>query len=619
PEEFCKLLLTNKITVLNQTPTAFANLSEVVSHKKQALSVRYVIFGGEALNPSKLRFWYNTFSDCKLINMFGITETTVHVTYKEITEDEICNNISNIGKPIPTLTTYVLDRNQNLLPIGVIGEICVAGEGVCRGYLNNKELTSLKFIENPFNKDEILYRSGDKAFINSLGELVYLGRFDNQIQLRGFRVELGEIENSLLQHTDINSVVVILYQYMTGDKDLTAYYVSGREFDISEIRAYLKLTLPDYMIPSYFVRMNLLPLNSNGKIDKKILPDPKVNGVVNNLEIIAPRNEIEEELVNIWKDILGIKSIGIEDDFFNLGGNSLKAVTMVYKIKKVFNDKEIPLIDFYKNPVIKNLSELISGNSENDLTIIKAIKKNNNSEINLICIPYAGADASIYFNLAEDISKLTEKISIYGINSISNNLDGDGDGDGARLQDIKTLANNCFNEINGNIKGPIIIYGHCIGSALSVEISHLLEEADMEVKALCLGASIPLRRRSMKRQNPMLKMSDYDIYEILKEWGLPDIELDAEDLSYLIRNFKKDIKMYRDYGIIKRKWKLNIPLYCIVSKDDPLTIGYKRKYKNWETYTTNNITLIELEDCSHYFINEIPETLAGLLVDISRQ
>ncbi len=237
PAKFGILLEKQKVTVLNQTPTAFNNLSEVVLNENPNLSVRYLIFGGEALHPSKLRFWRDTFTSCKLINMFGITETTVHVSYKEITELEIGNNISNLGKPIPTLSTYVLDSNQRLLPIGVPGELCVAGDGVCRGYLNREDLTAERFIVNPFNKNERLYRSGDSAYITELGELIYLGRIDNQVQLRGFRIELGEIEDALNQIDEVDSVVVVAKEDHHGEKNLAAYYsVKNDKFKMEEIQ-----------------------------------------------------------------------------------------------------------------------------------------------------------------------------------------------------------------------------------------------------------------------------------------------------------------------------------------------------------------------------------------------
>ncbi|MCK4260231.1 MAG: AMP-binding protein [Halanaerobiales bacterium] len=247
-----------------------------------------------------------------LLNSNSITETTVHSTYKEITEYEIEVNISNIGKPIPTLSTYIVDKNMNLLPIGVSGELCVGGEGVARGYLNRPELTDKKFVINPHIFGERLYRSGDLAKVLPNGEMEYLGRIDHQVKIRGFRVELGEIESKLLNHPNIKSAIVLARKNENEEKYLCAYVLADIKLVVEDIRTYLGKDLPDYMIPSYFIQIDKIPLTNNGKVNKKALPEP--DGVINTgVEYVAPENEIEKKLVEIWQDILTVKTIGIDD------------------------------------------------------------------------------------------------------------------------------------------------------------------------------------------------------------------------------------------------------------------------------------------------------------------
>lgn len=378
-EQFSELLQASRVTVLNQTPTAFYNLAKVVNSKDLDLSVRYVIFGGEALSPSKLDFWYKRFPQCKLINMFGITETTVHVTYKEIGKYEIENNISNIGSAIPTLSTYILDKNNQLLPIGIPGELCVAGDGVCRGYLNKKELTNEKFIENPFNRGERLYKSGDSAFVNNQGELIYLGRIDNQVQLRGFRIELGEIESSLIQSKHIDSALVLPRESSEGDKYLSAYYISEKVFDVSELRDFLGKTLPDYMIPSFFFQLTDFPLTSNGKIDIKALPEPGSN-LTSGAEHIAPENSTEKTLVNIWQDVLDIKKIGVIDNFFELGGHSLNAIRLISRISKEL-EVSVALKSIFENPTIRSLAQTIERSAKLVFKQIEPVAKQEKYDV----------------------------------------------------------------------------------------------------------------------------------------------------------------------------------------------------------------------------------------------
>ena len=211
PKEYLRLLKKEGVTVLNQTPSAFYRLAqEEVNRKGKKLSIRYVIFGGEALKPILLKTWKEKYPDTKLVNMYGITETTVHVTYKEIGWNEIEKDISNIGKPIPTLTAYVMGKNFRILPVGVAGELCVGGDGVGRGYLNKPELTAEKFVENPYMPEERLYRSGDMVRFLADGDMEYLGRIDNQVKIRGYRIELGEVESQLLKIKDIKEAAVIV-------------------------------------------------------------------------------------------------------------------------------------------------------------------------------------------------------------------------------------------------------------------------------------------------------------------------------------------------------------------------------------------------------------------------
>ncbi len=352
--EFYKLVKAEKVTVLNQTPTAFYHFAnEDLLQPNTELSLRYVIFGGEALQPIKLKAWMDNHPTVKLINMYGITETTVHVTYKEITSVEVESNVSNIGKPIPTLNAYIMDQNQKLVPIGVEGELYVGGEGVARGYLNRPELTTEKFIPNPYHSNEILYRSGDVVKMLPDGEMIYLGRVDHQVKIRGYRIELGEIENRLLMHPEISEALVLANEDQEGHKALCAYLVASREVEVSELRAFLIQDMPNYMVPSYFVTLDKMPMTSNGKIDRKALPEP-AKLMMKGQSYLAPRNEVEERLKDIWEKVLGIENIGIENPFFELGGDSIKAIQVSARLFQ--EGYKVEIKDIFRYPTIAELS-----------------------------------------------------------------------------------------------------------------------------------------------------------------------------------------------------------------------------------------------------------------------
>ncbi|HLP45748.1 MAG TPA: amino acid adenylation domain-containing protein, partial [Candidatus Kapabacteria bacterium] len=376
--QFLELLNKEAVTVLNQTPSAFYNLvNETLNAAplRKKLYLKYVIFGGEALNPLKLKSWAEQYPQTRLINMYGITETTVHVTYKEITGDNIELKISNIGKPIPTLNIYLLDKYLKPVPIGVTGEIYVGGDGVARGYLNRPELTSEKFIKNrsyKSNKTYILYKTGDLAGWLPDGNIQFLGRIDHQVKIRGFRIELGEIESRLMKHPDIKDAVVLAIEE-NGDKYLSAYIVFNNESVIPGLREYLSKELPEYMIPTYFISLDKIPLTSNGKLDRKALQKPGLKAGEN---YIAPRDEIEKKLVEIWSEVLGQTSIGIDDDFFELGGHSLKATILTSKIHKSFNSRVL-LAEIFKTPTIRGLSGTIRAAIKDTYVPIIPVEKKN--------------------------------------------------------------------------------------------------------------------------------------------------------------------------------------------------------------------------------------------------
>lgn len=338
-------LLRQQVSVLNQTPTAFYNLVEEMSrHPGLALPhLRYVIFGGEALNALKLKAFHAAHPHVALINMYGITETCVHVTFKRLEGADFDSGASNIGRPIPTTMTYIMDAGQRLLPAGVAGEICVAGLGVGRGYLNREELSRQRFVDHPCLPGQRLYRSGDLGKLLENGEMVYLGRMDKQVQLRGFRVELGEIEAALLALPAVRDVVVCAREDTPGDTRLAAYLVPHADAtpgDAQALRTALLRTLPDYMVPAHFIVLERLPLTANGKVDTRALPAPDANR--SQHRYVAPQTPDEQALAAIWARVLGLDQVGAQDNFFALGGHSLLATQVMSQLRQTLG-VELPL------------------------------------------------------------------------------------------------------------------------------------------------------------------------------------------------------------------------------------------------------------------------------------
>jgi amino acid adenylation domain-containing protein/non-ribosomal peptide synthase protein (TIGR01720 family) len=334
PEAFYELLAREKVTVLNQTPSAFRQLiqaEEAVGQKELAL--RYVIFGGEALEMQSLRPWFERHGDKqpRLVNMYGITETTVHVTYRPLSKDDL-NSGSVIGVPIPDLQIYILDENGQLVPIGVPGEMHVGGAGLARGYLRRPELTGQRFITDHVSgrKGARLYKTGDLARFLPGRDIEYLGRIDHQVKIRGFRIELGEIESVLLQHPEVRSAVVMAREDEPGVKRLAAYVVTSQPTpEVSALREHLKKKVPDYMVPAAFVFLEVLPLTASGKVDRKALPVPESQRPDLIRRYIAPRTAAEKTLSAVWSKALRVEKVGVEDNFFELGGDSILSIQII--------------------------------------------------------------------------------------------------------------------------------------------------------------------------------------------------------------------------------------------------------------------------------------------------
>jgi acyl carrier protein len=289
------------------------------------------VLGGEALTTEQIKHLRKN-QGCRIYNEYGPTEATVGCIVKEIEK----NNVPYIGTPIANTETYLLDSRHSLVPYGSIGEICIGGVGLARGYLNRPELTKEKFISNPYNPEERLYRTGDLGRWREDGNLEYLGRMDDQVKIRGYRIELGEIEQALSSHPKSKQAVVIARALTsnTSDKELIAYTTG--EATAEELKSYLKERLPSYMVPNYYVHLNSIPLTSNGKVDRKALPDPEGTGLKQG-EYVAPNTDTEKKLVKIWSEVLRAKEseIGLESDFFALGGDSIKAIQIVAKLRHV--------------------------------------------------------------------------------------------------------------------------------------------------------------------------------------------------------------------------------------------------------------------------------------------
>ena len=487
PAEFYQLLRREGVTVLNQTPSAFRQLSVVDAAASEAeraeLALRLVIFGGEALEWQSLRGWFERHGDERpqLVNMYGITETTVHVTQREVSLQGMAEGSAGslIGTALDDLQLYLLDERMELLPAGVLGELYVGGAGLGRGYLKRAALTAERFVPNPYGSEagSRLYRSGDVGRYRADGEIEYLGRADCQVKLRGFRIELGEIESVLGAYAGVQEVVVTVREDVPGDQRLVAYLVGKQAIDSSELRAYAKEKLPDYMVPAAFVFLAQLPLTQNGKVNRRALPAPDTEGFAER-EYVAPRDALEMELTKIWESVLGLKGIGIRDDFFELGGHSMLAVRVFGQIGKVI-DVDLPLSILFQAPTIELLAAVLRKRSG----VLKVAGSSlvelhaEGSLPPLFCVHPGSGNIFCYIELSRLLGK---DQPVYAFQSRALEK-------GAAWPSIEQMAEHYIELLRGvQPEGPYFLSGLSLGGVVAFEMSRQLENAREKVSLLTI-------------------------------------------------------------------------------------------------------------------------------------
>lgn len=360
PERLLHAVADDGVTILESVPTLIRAMLDLTDVPLPRL--RWLLPTGEAFPPDVCRAWMDRYPSVGLLNAYGPAECSDDVTYHHLAQiPEMARASVPIGRPVDNMAIYLLDPWFNPVPVGVPGELCIAGIGVGRGYLNRADLTAEAFIPNPFAAEagSRLYRTGDLACYGEDGIIQYLGRIDNQIKIRGFRIELGEIELYLQRHPQIREAAVIVCDNLPGGKSLAAYLVAeaGCSPERADLKAFLGKYLPPYMIPTLWVFLDEMPLNRNGKIDRKALPAPE-SELRPESRYTAPRNATETRLAKIWEDVLDVSPIGVEDNFFELGGHSLLAIQILFKIREAFAI-ELPMRSVFDRPTIAAQAELI--------------------------------------------------------------------------------------------------------------------------------------------------------------------------------------------------------------------------------------------------------------------
>ena len=543
-KEFVKLIREKKVSVLNQTPLAFYQfIHEEMMYGDKDLEqhLRYVIFGGDKLNFSYLKPWSQKYPLIELINMYGITEVTIHATHHKITDREIENStVSIIGKSLPDTPIYILDESQNQLPLGAIGEIYVGGESLARGYLYKEELTQKVFINHKvFGR---IYKSGDLAKYHDDGNIEYLGRIDDQVKIRGFRIELGEIEKTILSYPSIKACVVI-----ASNSQLVAYIVG----EIKELKTYLKEKLPSYMVPSYFIQLEKLPLTPNGKVDKKALPKPSFDDAK---EYKAPQTKTQKAIADIFKEVLHLEKVSIDDNFFEIGGHSLNAISVLSAINKKFS-QDMKLSVIFKYATIEALAQIIEKNKPSKdvnqfYTVFNPDKKK-------AIFVFPTVIASIDHAFLERMSGFLSDYKIYAFDFITHE---------DRINQYANLVNTLQEEF--------VFFGYSSGGSLAFEVMKKLEELEFKQpnKFISFDSFIIDKYNSIEKEFRVLMLAK------AREHGLNDYEC-------------QKIEIYMDMIDAKiDSGTIDIPI-DFISNGESSKKEIQKSYAKWKLRTTKEVTL----------------------------
>jgi amino acid adenylation domain-containing protein len=563
-------LSENNIDIFNCTPTLFTILLNNDLSQIENFTLKHILIGGEEIQlPLLKKFYsYQRLEHVKITNIYGPTETTINTSTFVITKDQLKNLVSvPIGIPLPNYNVYIIDSNDQPLPIGIAGELCISGIGLARGYLNNPELTAENFVPHPFKPGERLYKTGDLACWLPDGNIEFLGRIDHQLKIRGYRIEAGEIELAILQHPEIQSCVVTGKE-LDNSKELVAYLVgkTGAIPDVITLRSLLSESLPDYMIPAYFVELETLPLTRSGKVNRNALPEPEGLGIASGIIYVAPRNQTEQTLVDIWEELLKRENIGIHDNFFDLGGHSLRAIRLSNLMTEKFN-LDIPLQLIFQYSTIAALGEIIEEYKkiESNYLHYSGILFNANDAQTIFAFPPLFGLAIWY----QELVAQCPQIPWYCFNflEVENKLE-------IYYEQIKQQQE----------EGPYVLFGYSAGGNLAYEMALFMENKGEVVSDLIIADS-----------GVRLLSLEFNFKEFLDP--IENDENMAEEQKKLMKNkifikkSKRRVTTYHDFlNDINMDNVIHANIHRLVSKDgdNPKNLSHSG---NWGEFTIGSFTV----------------------------
>ncbi|MFJ6198204.1 amino acid adenylation domain-containing protein [Micromonospora sp. NPDC092111] len=582
-------------------------------------SLRRIVCSGEELPLDLARRTVAALPAAALHNLYGPTEAAIDVTAWAATPSALAGVTRvPIGGPIRNVRTYVLDRALRPVPVGVAGQLYLGGVQVARGYLHRPELTARTFVADPFgHPGGRLYATGDQARWRADGTLEFLGRTDDQVKLRGLRIELGEIVAVLREQPGIGTAAVTVRGATPAEQRLVAYLTpaAGAEApDQAALREALKRRLPEYMVPSAFVPLDALPLSPNGKLDTAALPAPGSDGPAAGHR--PPVTPVEQTIAATWQDVLGVTDVGLDDDFFDLGGHSLLAIRMLALLRDAYGHIDVGVMDVFQHSTVGGLAALIDRPADRDrrrpllYELTRPVPAAQRVR-SYVCVPYGGGLASIYQPLADELPA--------GHTLFSVAVPGHDVGVSDPELPFGELVDRCVAEIQDRVDGPLVLYGHCVGGALLTGIARRLHEQGRPIEAIYAGGVFPTARPD----NMLGRLVDWvdsrgadRRYEtFLRSIGAELADLDQAQVDRFVYHVRREAAEAQERfteWLAAEPVQVAAPVISVVGTHDMLTEYYEERYREW-SFLGESTGLVVLDQAGHYFVKQRAKALAEVV------
>jgi amino acid adenylation domain-containing protein len=625
-----RIIIAEGVTTIHFVPSMLAVFLDE-DGAADCRSLRRVVCSGEELPADLARRATTTLPGAELHNLYGPTEAAVDVSGWHCRPEALATAARvPIGTPIANTALYVLDARKAPAPVGVPGELYIGGTCLARGYLNRPALTAERFVPNPFGPPgSRLYRTGDLARWRHDGALEFLGRVDTQVKMHGLRIEPGEIEAALRALPAIRDAAVIVREDRPGDRRLVAYVTPADTetalqdaLDHAAVRAELKKTLPELIVPGGYVTLAALPLSPNGKLDRRALPAPVAVRDA-RVEFAAPGTPTERALAGIWGELLDIAAIGADDNVFDLGAHSLLATQVVARLRRE-TGAAVSVMDVFKHPTIRELAALadVPADQRGPRELLHRLTpaRAPAPELSYVCVPYGGGSAVVYQPLAD---ALPGGHALWSVSIPGHDVGLDED-----ALEWDELAAACVTEILAKVDGPIVVYGHCgVGTALAVEIARRLEAAGRELAAVYLGGMFPFARprgRLASRVTRVLEAERLQSNQRLVNWlismGLDMSGIDPAQARRIVRNIRRDSREAEEYYtrlLTAGAGALRAPVISVVGTEDPATHYYQERYREWH-FMTAATAVVVLAEAGHFFLKYRAGELAAIVTTTHR-